>query len=370
MKVLVADACYVSSDKIFSVYFIRSRNIYYKKRNIDITVLDFSAIEDMVIDDIEVITLDSFKKKYKNIHFDILVSHAPNIKNHYVFLKKYHKQFTNFVFFFHGHEVLKVSKVYPKPYDYVKEYAWYNKILRDVYDVLKLKIWKHYFSKNINKSYFIFVSNWMYNEFLKWVKIDEKLIKNRMQITYNTVGKIFETNNYKYEKEKKYHFITIRGNLDGSKYCLDKVVKIAQKFPQYNFCVIGKGKFFRYNDKPTNIDWIEQHLDHQEVIEYLNNASCALMPTRTDAQGLMACEMATFGIPLITSDIPVCHEIFNEFKNVAYIKNEENEQNFNYIYTNLIHDYIFYKNEKYFEVNACEKEVKFFEKIMQEKVSD
>ena len=36
------------------------------------------------------------------------------------------------------------------------------------------------------------------------------------------------------------------------------------------------------------------------------------MPTRADAQGVMACEMATFGIPLITSNIDVCKEVFKE----------------------------------------------------------
>ena len=49
------------------------------------------------------------------------------------------------------------------------------------------------------------------------------------------------------------------------------------------------------------------------------------MPTRTDAQGLMMCEMAAFGIPLITSNIPVCHvpAILKYTRNVYYIGNLE-----------------------------------------------
>ena len=46
------------------------------------------------------------------------------------------------------------------------------------------------------------------------------------------------------------------------------------------------------------------------------------MPTRTDAQGLMMCEMAAFGIPVITSDITVCHEVFDGFCNAYYISND------------------------------------------------
>ena len=75
-------------------------------------------------------------------------------------------------------------------------------------------------------------------------------------------------------------------------------------------------EYFDIYEKAKNIEWLDKTCNHNEIIKLLNEAKCALMPTRTDAQGLMACEMATFGIPLITSDIPVCHEIFDEFKNV------------------------------------------------------
>ena len=91
--------------------------------------------------------------------------------------------------------------------------------------------------------------------------------------------------------------------------------------------MIGKGKFFEYNEKAQNLQWIDKVLNHEEIIDILNNSKCALMPTRTDAQGLMMCEMASFGIPLITSDIPVCHEIFDEFSNVALLNNENIEKN-------------------------------------------
>ena len=64
-------------------------------------------------------------------------------------------------------------------------------------------------------------------------------------------------------------------------------------------------------------------MNHDEIVEMLNLSRYALMPTRTDAQGLMMCEMAAFGIPVITSDIPVCHEVFDGFKNVFFISNDE-----------------------------------------------
>lgn len=363
MKVLVTDACYASSDKLFSVFFIRGRNIYYKQKGIDVTVLDFSATTDSLIDEIQVISLSSFENKYKDEKFDILICHAPNIRNHYIFLKKYQKEFPKIVFFFHGHEVLRVSKVYPKPYSYIKESLWLKRLLRDVYDILKLRMWRGYFKKLSPKSSFVFVSKWMYNEFLKWVKIDEKYINPSMEITYNAVGEEFEKNNYANRPNPKNDFITIRGNIDGSKYCTDIVVELAKNYPQYNFCIVGKGKFFDFNEKPKNVTWVNKHLDHNEVINYLNDSKCALMPTRTDAQGLMACEMATLGIPLITSNIPVCHEIFSEFNNVSYIDNDNFISGFEDIKNDLCEGVPYEKNRKYFLDNTCEKEVQLFKKI-------
>ena len=37
--------------------------------------------------------------------------------------------------------------------------------------------------------------------------------------------------------------------------------------------------------------------------------------------------MATFGIPLITSNIDVCKEVFEGFENVAFIDNEDEKIN-------------------------------------------
>lgn len=364
MKILVTDACYVSSDKIFSVFFIRGRNIYYKEQGIDVTVLDFSAADDTVIDGIPVISLKTYQNEFINREFDILVCHAPNIRNHYRFLKKYGGRFKNLVFFFHGHEVLRVSKVYPKPYQYVGESTWYIRWFREMYDFIKLKLWKNYYEELAYKSSFVFVSNWMYEEFLKWVKIDEKLIKPKSMITYNTVGGVFEQKSYKHQLQKDYDFITIRGNLDGSKYCIDIIVDIAKNFPQYKFCIIGKGEFFNHNSIPANVIWIDNHLSHQEVIPFLDRSRCALMPTRTDAQGLMACEMATYGIPLITSDIPVCYEIFESFNNVDYINNDSYLKNFENKFNVLIENTPYVKNKKYFAENACEQEVQLFNRIL------
>ena len=65
--------------------------------------------------------------------------------------------------------------------------------------------------------------------------------------------------------------------------------------PKKRFYLIGKGEYFKYRKKPDNLIIEHRYLNHQDVIEILNESKCALMPTRTDAQGVMACEMATSG---------------------------------------------------------------------------
>lgn len=362
MNVLVLVEDYPSNQKKTLMY-VHVRNKYYVENGIQVTVLNFRAKENYTIDNINVITLEEYKRKSSSNNYDILISHAPNLKHHYRFLMKYQKNFKNLVFFFHGHEVLKINKVYSKPYKYMKKNTL-KKLIQNMYDNIKLYIWKKFYTKISYKSYFIFVSKWMYDEFLRWTKIRPEVIENRYSITYNGIGKEFEELSYDKSKEKKYDFITIRANLDGSKYSIDIVNELAKNNPQNSFLVVGKGKFFKYNVKAKNLIWEDKVLNHTEIIKLLNESKCALMPTRTDSQGLMACEMATFGIPLITSDIPVCHEIFDEFQNVALIDNENIYHNdLNKIYS-LIKGYN-KKNNKYFQKNTCKEELKVLEKLQQ-----
>ncbi|MDD4364065.1 MAG: glycosyltransferase, partial [Atribacterota bacterium] len=216
--------------------------------------------------------------------------------------------------------------------------------------------------------HFVFVSNWLYQMFLKFFNIEFEKIDQRKQIIYNSVGKKFEKNVYDSKSEKVYDFITIRNNLDGSKYAIDIVAKIAKINPKYIFCVIGKGNYFKYNEKPKNIVWIDKSLNHDEILIFLNKSTCALLPTRADAQGVMACELATFGIPLITSDIDVSREIFIDFENVEFIDNKADKIDIEPLYQNLINRLSIEKkikrNKKYFSENTILKEIKLFEKII------
>lgn len=350
-KILVAVENYPNNSGGVALMYVHVRNKAYADSGIDVTVLNFQAEEDYVYDGIKVISLRGYKSGTDK--YDTLVCHAANVRHHYAFLKKYGKKFEKFVFFFHGHEVLKINKTYPAPYPYVRKSkikAW----LQDRYDDFKLSVWRKYYPKVKGKSTFVFVSKWMLDEFLKWTKIPYDAIKNQCEITYNCVGKAFEEALYDPNLPKEYDFITVRSYLDGSKYCADIVNKLAYANPSLKFLLVGKGEFFNHYEKAPNITWLNQTMNHKEIIEQMQKSRFALMPTRTDAQGLMMCEMAAFGIPVITSDIPVCHEVFDDFKNAFFINNEDvNKDLSGFLNKNLT----IFKDERFFLSKTAVNEI-------------
>ncbi|MBS4223349.1 glycosyltransferase [Lederbergia citrea] len=365
MKILVLSANYPRPDGYVAQYFIHTRNKEYVKRNIDVSVLSFSTNTDYVLDEVKVYSYKSYKEMLISTKFDILVSHAPNLRNHYLFLKKYNKMFNKFVFFFHGGEVLKSSEIYPMPYPYTKKASKLYSAFNNLYDDLKLRLWKQFFIKYAEKSKFVFVSNWMYEMFIRFVKIKPSLIQGSSYIIYNSSGKKFELNKYNAESKKEYDFITIRNILDKSKYCIDVVNNMAKNNPSYKFCVVGKGEYFNYNEKASNLDFISSHLNHDKIIQYLNKSKYALMPTRADAQGVMACEMATFGIPVITSNISVCKEVLGDFDNVKFIDNDDEifVESLNLDFDRNVNSQ---KDKKFFTENTIGKEVELFNNIIGE----
>ena len=143
MTILVLCSDYPSKESI-ALQFVHVRNIEYQKNGIDVTVLNFSADHDYIQDGIKVISFQSYIDE--NGAYDVLICHAPNIRNHYFFLKKFGNRFKNNIFFFHGHEIVKIGKTYPLNYDFFKNEAL-KRVIQSIYDVLKLKIWKRYFNK-------------------------------------------------------------------------------------------------------------------------------------------------------------------------------------------------------------------------------
>lgn len=344
-----------------SMEFVHTRLKEYDKSNICVEVLNFSAKSDYLLDGIQVITYSTYIRQ--NREYDALISHAPNLRHHLRFLLKYGDRFRQIIFFFHGHEVLNVNKVYPRPYAF-REKRLLEYILQEIYDKIKLRIWNVYFLCVLEKSTFVFVSKWMKKEFIKWTGIKEKTIAGRNRIIYNCVGKEFEEKFYKCEGIKKYDFVTIRGNLDGAKYAIDYVNKVAMNTPNGKFLVIGKGDYFKYNNKSSNITWVNKLLSHNEIITVLNNCRYAFMPTRLDAQGVMMCEMAALGMPLITSNIDVCHEVLDDYPNAYFVDLDNDQQS---LTEYLDRTNVMTKYKKFYGKNTVDKEIKMIKELIKEK---
>lgn len=365
MKVLVLATDYPNPQGNKNLMYIHMRDIYYMECGLDVTVLNFKSSVDYTQDGIRVISLNTYKKS--DTRYDVLVSHASNIRNHYVFLKRFGKRFSKIIFVYHGHEVLPLSE-YPKPYSYMPRANAVMAGLQRVYDHFKLFVWRKYIPRVIERSRLIFVSEWMKEQFFRWTRIDPAMVEKHSTVIYNAIGQSFEKASYKADSEKQYDCITIRSNLDGSKYGIDIVNEIAKNNSELRFLVVGKGKYFKHFQKADNVEWISNTLSHEEMLKYLNLSRCALMPTRYDAQGLMACELAGYGMPLITSDIPVCSEIFSGMRNVAYISNTDLNTDLSVIISRL-ESFSYQPDERFFGRNTVMKEVELIKSISND-VSD
>ncbi len=363
MTIIVLVTDYPHPSGRISMNYVHVRNKYYIMAGIDVTVVSFSATDDYVIDGVPVVTLASYSSRLSSKQMDVLVCHAPNLRNHYLFLHRYQRLFSKIIFVFHGHEVLRCAKAYPSPYDYVRSenriYFW----VKDLYDILKLSVWRAYFPTITPKAAFFFVSKTMYQCFVEHVRINPALIEPQTYIIHNPIGVSFQDSIYDPTCTKEHDFITIRSDLDSSTYAIDVVTELALANPQFTFLVVGKGSYYDHNPRPDNVTLVQKYLNHEEIIAIINKARCALMPTRHDTQGVMACEMATFGIPLITSDLPVCREIFAGYMNVEFLNNTTPSIDINPIFRRLIDSCPSRKPERYFSKNTCAREVAVFRQL-------
>ena len=80
------------------------------------------------------------------------------------------------------------------------------------------------------------------------------------------------------------------------------------------------------------------------------------MPTRRDAQGVMSCELATYGIPIITSDLSICHEILDDYRDARFA-----DEGFFFGKINVIDKTQDDKLEKFIFRNTVKRELELFE---------
>lgn len=318
MKLLILTQSYPTSDSPYAMSYVHTRNLAYKNLGCNLIVVNFSALKEYEFDGIRVVSPASVDFNVEC--YDLIISHAPNLRNHIRFLNK----FSNVVicFFFHGHEVLRVIKDYPPPYAWRTQAKLYffSSLSMNLYDSFKLFFLRIWFARKNkkNKVGMVFVSDWMREQFEKNIKVSVLDVCKKYAIIHNAVGDAFEKNKFDFECEKIADFVTIRP-LDDSKYAIDLILEFAVKNPNKKFHIYGRGDYFCFNSMPDNVQVFNFFLLQKNIPSLLDLYHYAIMPTRYDSQGVMVCEMACYGIPVITSDINIMREVLSGFPNVMYV---------------------------------------------------
>lgn len=320
-RVLVLCSGYPSVDNPYNCTWAHIRNRYYLDNGLNVEVFVTGSNEEYEIDSIKVISKVQMTQSLDSGKYDLIISHSPNLRGHLPILNKYSNH--KCILFMHGTESMWLNHDYPKPYAYNKP-TLLNRLIRDSYDFVKF-IFLRRFILGANNAHIVFVSKWMKDVFEKnVVKLEDA---QRYSIINNSLNqRFFESNHTFCEDSKNADFITLR-RLDLSKYAIDLVCSFAKSNPQYKFHIYGKGNYFDFNEKPDNVDVFDYHIKQDDIPELLNKYPAALMPTRCDAQGVMACEIATYGMPIITTDIDVNREMFSEFENVTLLCESEFSSN-------------------------------------------
>ncbi len=314
MNILVLSQDYPSQNNPYAMSYVHTRCVWCVNNSCKVTVLNFSADRCYEHEGVNVIV----ESKVGDLaEYDCIVSHAPNIKNHVRFLRMVKGK--KIAFFFHGHEVLRLIGDYPAPYLW-NSASWARRSLVRLYDWVKMHCMRYWLAKisSVNNVGLVFVSNWMRAKFEENIGKDAAAF-GAVRVIPNAANDIFLMSRYKADGVKKADFLTIRP-LDDSKYAMDLVVKFARANPNLTFHVYGRGRFFDYNQIPENMVWFDEFVAQSKIPDLLMYYRAALMPTRFDAQGVMVCEMATFGMPVVTSDFSVCVEMLSGLDNVIFLQ--------------------------------------------------
>ncbi len=318
-SLLVLVQAYPSEGNPYQMGYVHARVKQYLVTGQPVRVLSFSATQDYQFEGVEVVTAQSAEQS-NLFEAATVISHAPNLRNHFRMIFKQRRKIAKLVFVFHGHEVMHVPSEYPQPYHWNKKEKR-QQALRWVLDPIKLKaakVFLRYFSKQMLIK-FIFVSRWMKETFERNIfAIGE--IENA--IINNPVSKAFSKGGFQINPSKgPLRAICIRP-LDSSKYSIDLVLKLAQSNPNIIVDVYGKGQLPQVMQYGENVSFTNHFITQSEIPSVLNGYDLAILPTRLDAQGVSACEFASYGIPMITSDIPIMQEMLGAFTNVCFLPND------------------------------------------------
>ena len=316
-KILVVCQNYPSEKNPFSMPFIHYRLKEYLS-HFQVKVLSFSASEDYEYEGVRVLKESTALKPITNREFDLYIFHAPNIRNHQRLVLSNLFNMPRMIFIFHGYEIIDIHKrIYSKQthFTFPLQYSY----LKKIYHKLKLPITSLFLSfiSKITPCEFVFVSNTLLKEATEDLK--RNFSDKNTSIIHNPINPCFQMG--KYIPKHRYDYLCIRPFND-PKYGIDIFIELARRHPHQTFHLFGKGELPKELKTPSNLNIFEKFLKPDEIINMISLYRVAIMPTRWDSQGVLVCELSATGMPVVTSDIPVCREFLSSLRNVTFLDNE------------------------------------------------
>lgn len=316
-KILLITPSYPSPDNLYACGFVHARVKEYKKQGLDVEVAcvyNYNSMSHYTIEGVEV-----YRTDYKQLRsilmgrkYDAILVHFFDEQYGYYLDTSYIKD-TPIFLWNHGADILywNYKDIYT-PY-FTDEY----KLPKNLEKNYKKR--DKYVNKFANKEnvYWIFVSECEKREAEKMHQLN---FKNSIIIPNIINSDIFSYE--KKDKETRKNIFLIRRFDNTKKYAIDiavlAILELARRpfFSDLNFYICGEGNFHNQLVEPlmkfSNVHIINNFLSHNQIKEYHDKCGIALFPTRQDTQGVSALEAASSGLAVITSDIDVIHEYFDE----------------------------------------------------------
>ena len=322
MKILFLAEAYPSAEHPYAMGFVHARAKQQLAAGHEVAVLSFSAAGAYSHEGVRVCAEPDLRDVAR---FDIVHAHAPNLRNHLRWLYRHGDM--PLLIFVHGHELLLTRRYYPRPYPFQRSlrerFAFASQAL---YDPIKLRALRYFCaarSRQRQRFGFVFVSEWMRREAVAcnpWLATGLLEVPN--EVISNAVHPAFLQRGYRRAIDPLADVVCIRP-FDNPKYAIDELVAWAWRAPRLSFHLYGDGRYFEHFPPPPNMQVFPRFIEQKDIPDLLDRYRAAAMPTRLDSQGVMACEMATYGIPLVTSDLDVPRQMLQGFGNVRFVASAE-----------------------------------------------
>lgn len=322
MKLLVLATGYPTETRIYESAFLRPRVVAYREAGHEVNVLNFKAERAYRLDGVPVLSPGDLEGVVWD--WDLCIFHAPNLRNHLQFIVRNWSRLPAVCFTFHGHEAAYLKVTYPEPFEWTRgSFYQLKRAVQHSYDILKLVILRstiRLLARRNRGLLILFVSEDFLKTGVENLHLHTPELRGLTYAVWNPLGEAFLRMKH-HCREPLADFLTIRP-LDQSKHSIDLVLECAVQNPNHTFHIYGEGKYFEHNPTPPNVTHFPGFIPASELPELLGRYRGALMPSRWDSHGVMMCEMAVTGMPVLASLLDIHLEVLGGFPNVRFLDNE------------------------------------------------